>query len=118
MDAKTRKELGRITANVPEKLAANITREEVDVSEEEILVDYLKNGNPSPQARRMIEKGIRDGKFRSSETVENEKTVKELDRYYTWAIRKSMRKGLLTDPSKDGFVRDRLAKMRKHGMKI
>lgn len=112
MDEKTQRELRRITANVPEKLAQNVTKVVVDTSEEDVAREALKNKNLSPEARRTIAEGLARGAFRSEDIVENADVVKEIDRYHTAQVKAAIRDGRLADPRNDKFIKEREYRMR------
>lgn len=116
MDPKTKATLGRITRNIPRRLQ-NVTRIEVDTSEEEIAKAALRSNKISKEKKRDIARLLEKGAFRREEVVVDEDKVAELDRYHTAEIAKAKRSGMLADPNKDPFWVKRQAKIREHQKK-
>lgn len=112
MDEKTQRELQRITANIPPALAQNVTKVVVDTSEEDVAREALKQKGLSKEARREIAAGLARGAFRSEEIVEDEKVIREIDRYHTEKIKAAIRDGKLADPRKDKFIKEREYRLR------
>lgn len=119
MDNKSKRVLQGISARIPKHLLKKgITREEIDTSEEELARAALASPDISPRKKAMVKKALEAGKFRRSETVENEEVVKGLDEYHTKAVRDAIKRGDLPDPNTDPFIRERNARLAKRGQKI
>lgn len=112
MDGKTKHTLSRITRNIPKHLH-DITRVEIDTSEEEAAKILLKQGNLPKEQREQIARLIEKGAFRREEVVVDEQKVKELDAYHEREIAKAKRAGMLSNPSDDPFWKKRQAKIKQ-----
>lgn len=113
MDKKTTYELRKITRGIPAKLSKNVITTVVDKSEEELVKNTLKRGNLNKEQHYRLSNLLASGAFRREEQIINEKSVKELDEYHKTKINEASREGKLADPSKDPFVRERLARLEK-----
>lgn len=116
MDKKDKHILDKITGGIPARLARNLMREEIDTSEEDLARAALRSKDIPESKRRKVAEMLEKGAFRRSETVINEKTVAELDKYHERAIAKARAQGLLKDPAKDPWIvarNKRLAAMKK-----
>lgn len=113
MDLKTKATLGRITRHIPNRLL-DLTRLEIDTSEEDLAKAALKLPGLSVKKKREIAKLLEQGAFRREEIIIDEKKVAELDRYHTREVKKAQRAGLLTDPKMDPFWKKRMEKIKNH----
>jgi len=107
LDRKTQATLKSITRHIPPHLALNLTREEVDTSQEDAAKEALKSVDIPLSTRRHIKRMLDAGKFRTSETVVDETVVAQIDDYHTRAIQQAISSGRLPDPKKDPFIRER-----------
>lgn len=103
MDKKTQKVLAGISSRAPLR---KLTKVVTDTSLEEAARDAMREpgfkGN-----RKRIEKMIEGGKFRTSEEVEDEAAIKEIDDYNTREVRAAIDRGEIPDPANDPFVKER-----------
>lgn len=111
MDSRTDKELRRITQNIPKHLQ-KVTYEVIDTTEEDMMKDLLSSGKLNSKKERKIKELIESGSFRRSETVVDEKVVKELDRYHHMMIAKAKAQGKLGDPNTDRFLQERARRLK------
>lgn len=112
MDRNTRQELNRISGRIPAHLM-NVTKLEIDVSEEDLARAALKNKNISKAKREHIARLLDKGKFRRVETVTNEEVVAELDKFHTNQIARARKEGRLPDPMTDPFYRRRMERLQR-----
>lgn len=117
MDRRTQSVLGRISAGVPRHLANNLIKKEVDTSEEELARAALRSPNISQSKKRRIASLLDKGRFRRTEEVVNEATVRAIDEHNTREIAKARRSGVLADPIKDPFYRARMERIARGGAK-
>lgn len=113
MEKRTKAVLSRISRNIPSHLH-DVTRVEVDTSEEELAKMALKGKDLTKAQRARLEKMIAAGSFRRSETVVDEKKVAELDAYHTREIAKARKSGALADPKDDPWWRARQARIKNN----
>jgi co-chaperonin GroES (HSP10) len=106
MDKNNQDVFDRISGNMPEHLRENLTKEVVDTTEEDMAREALKM-DISPRARRELKNRIEDGSFRTSETVENEEVIAEIDAYNERSVREAIARGDLPDPKDDPFIAQR-----------
>lgn len=104
--------LGRISANIPQHLQDGLMKEVKDSSEEDLARMALASPDISASKKRRIQHALDSGKFNRTETVVDESVVAELDKYHTQAVGDAIRRGELTDPSKDEFVQKRAQRMK------
>lgn len=116
MDRKTEATLERINQGIPRHLRENTTRLEVDRSEEELAEKVLAERNIDPEKKKHVKQLLDAGKFRRSEEVVDEKTVREIDKYHEREIAKARRQGALKSPMEDKFYRERMQRLMKGGI--
>lgn len=104
----TQEVLKRITAETPPELAAHVTKEEVDTTEEELARSVLNSRTISEEGKAKVREQLEAGAFRRSETVVDEKVVKELDEYNETRVRQAIKSGKLPPPEADKFFADRM----------
>lgn len=107
MDKQTHGILKRITSKIPSRLH-KITHEVVDTSEEDRVKAMLGDRRLPNSAKNKLRGLLEKGAFRRSETVEDERTIQELDKYHSREIQKAIRTGRLKDPMTDPYYRKRM----------
>lgn len=112
MDNKKTKVFNRIAAAIPKHLAANTTKEIVDTAQIERAHQVLESRDVPPQEKRRIKKLLESGAFNSSETVENEAVIKEIEQHNERSVAAAIASGELDDPRNDPFVQKRMQRMK------
>lgn len=108
MDQKTQHVLGKISSSIPENLAHNIVRKEVDTSGEEMAKQILASTEISKEGKSAIAKALYDGKLRSEEEVIDEEVIQQIDEHNTREVQRAIEQGALKDPMTDNFYRQRV----------
>lgn len=107
LDPKAQRVLREITRNIPVHLVDTLTHEEVDTSQEDAARAAIKGADLPTATRRKILKHIREGRFRSVDTVVDEKVKDKIEEYHEGAVRAAIKSGRLPDPKKDPFIKER-----------
>lgn len=110
MDPKTLEVLTRISKNVPQHLQDNLTKIEIDDSEEQVARAALAADFISKAKKKKIQEALDAGRFRKQYTVINDETVAAIDKYYEEEIAKAIANGEIPDPKNDPWVQERLAR--------
>lgn len=111
MDKETQAILGRISSNIPRRLAQSISKLEIDTTEEQKALLALKDHNISPEKKKKLAKLLERGSFRRSKEVVDYKKIKELDDYHTRQIARARASGRLKDPMTDKFFASRMKRV-------
>lgn len=111
MDKLSEKTLARIRDSVPEHLRNNITKVVVNTDEEELAKAALAAPFIAQYKKKKIQKLLKAGKLRRSETVVNEEIVGQLNVYYEREIARAKAAGVLKEPMEDPFYRARMQRI-------
>lgn len=113
MDKETQNILNRISSKIPRRLARNISKMEIDTSEEEHARYALKSPDISKAKKEKLARLLDKGSFRRTKEVVDEEKIKELDAYHTKEIARARASGRLKDPMTDPFYRNRMKRFER-----
>ena len=108
MDGKTQATLAKIAANVPLELAKNVTKVEVDDSENQLAEAALNAKFISEDKKKVIEEKMEQGAFIRKEEVVNDEAGEAIGEYHAREIARAKEQGALADPMSDPFFRKRM----------
>lgn len=110
---KVKHVLGKISSSIPSFLRSNVTKKEVDHTQEEMAQVVMQDKNVSEQAKERVRKALYEGKLHSETEEVNEEVTKKIDEYHAIQIAKAKEQGALPDPMEDPFYRKTLERSQR-----